>query len=151
MKPPPAARLYAPLKIAFATATVRPQLPQTSTVDDRVEVTTEQLLHSIRLIRRGFSHATIVFEAFGDSASESAAGHRALRRLRTLGFSVAAERAGRTDFSRRLVALTRSMAGRPPHEIEKAIDELLHGDEPNLRRRLAVLVRPRSFRGSLRT
>ena len=96
-----------------------------------------QLLATIRLVRRGYSHAVIVREFFGDSPQEQATGHRILRRLRRLGFSVAAERAGETEFSRRLVALTRTMAGRPPHEIEKAIDDLLHADDPALRRLLA--------------
>lgn len=111
--------------------------------------TINQLRATIRLVRRGYSHAVIVREIFGDSAHEQAAGHRALRRLRRLGFSVAAERAGTTKFSKQLTTLIGQMAGRPSHEIDVAIDKLLRGDEPHLRRRLTVLVRPSRF-GALR-
>jgi hypothetical protein len=103
----------------------------------KVDAGTESLLRAIRLIRRGYDHATIISVVFGDAPYEQVAGRRALRRLRRLGFSVAAERNGKTDFSRHLIAIVRELRGQPDHEIEAAIDELLSADEPNLRRLLA--------------
>ena len=98
---------------------------------------TGMLLFAIRLIRLGYSHDVIVREVFGDEPHEQLAGHRAIRKLRVLGFSVQAERQGRTRFSRKLMALDRRLAGRPEFEFDLARDKLLAADEPKLARMLA--------------
>ena len=98
---------------------------------------TGMLLAVIRLIRLGHSHDVIVREVFGDEPHERLAGRRAIRKLRVLGFSVQAERSGKTTFSRKLMALNRRMAGRPESEFDLAREKLLAADEPKLARMLA--------------
>jgi len=113
---------------------VRPYSPPTAVESDNIA---EMLLATIRLLRLGYSHSVIVREIFGDSPRQRATGRWALRRLRRLGFSVRAERSGKTEFSKRLAALIREMAGRTDYEIDRAIDDLLHADESDVRRLLA--------------
>jgi hypothetical protein len=115
---------------------VRPPKPLSPAIHGDLLVSTDMLLWAIRLIRLGYAHRVIIREVFGDSPEHQAVGRKMLQRLRDLGFSVAAERDGKTLFSLRKASLISQLAGRPDAEIDAAIADLLDADEPQLRRML---------------